>query len=115
MEWVLGFMFASGLFGWLGLPVYLVLGTVCYIYYQVINFLGLIYYMQVQWFGVPVEYTLEEDLEVYTLGNYIDYPNRKLWIFTLVAAFGTMASLWPFTNLITIPILGLAAIYNEAF
>ena len=74
MEWVLGFMFASGLFGWLGLPVYLVLGTVCYVYYNVINFFGIIYYMQVQWFGIPVENTLEDDLSVYTLGNYIDYP-----------------------------------------
>lgn len=115
MEWVIGAMYGSGLFGALGLPVYLVLATVGYWYYNVINLYGFIYYVEVQWFETPVTGTLDEDLKVYTLANYLDYPARKLWIYEMLATLGAFNAVFPFTTFITMPALGLAAYYNELY
>ena len=60
--------------------------------------------------------SLDEDLLVYTFFNYLDYPLRKLWIFSLVSLFGIIVvGGFPIANLWTVPILGLAAYYNEIF
>lgn len=93
MEWVIIGQFASGMFGFFGVPFYIVLGSVVWVYYHIVNAMGFFFYILVQWFGVPVDGSLEQDLEEYTLGNYIDFAQRKLWIFTLIWMFGFIALL----------------------
>ena len=39
------FMFASGLFGILGLPMYLILGVIVWGYYNIVNYFGFLYYI----------------------------------------------------------------------
>lgn len=63
----------------------------------------------------PVTGTIEEDKAVYTLGNYFDYPWRKMWIYEMLLVLGGINSLFPVTNFVSMPALGLAAYYNELF
>ena len=87
----------------------MVLASVGWWYYQVLNVYGFLYYLDVQWFDTPVSGTLEEDKKVYTLGNYLDYPARKMWIFEMLATLGSINIVFPVTNFVSMPVLGLAA------
>lgn len=115
MEYLIGFQFGSGLLSVFGLPVYVVLASIGWGYYNVINFIGLEYYWKVQWLDLPVDGTLEEDKKVYTLANYVDYPLRKMWLYEMLIVMGVFCAIFPVTNLWTMPVLGLAAFYNELF
>ena len=115
MEWLLAVQFGSGLFWIFGLPVYLVLASVSYGYYNVVNLYALGAWISVQYYDMPVRGTLEEDKKVYTLANYIDYPLRKMWLYEMLAVFGAFAMVFPITNFWTAPMLGLAAFYNELY
>ena len=91
------------------------LGSVAFWYYEVQAMIGFFYYLEVQWFDTPVEGTLEEDIQVYTLANFLDYPARKAWLYEMVAVMGLFSSQFPISNLLTMPALGLAAYYNELY
>ena len=118
MEWLLYAQYGSvWILGIFGSPAYITLGTIAWVYYNVINAIGIYDYIVVQWFGQPVgnNSTLESDLDEYTLGNYLDFPLRKVWIYQLLFSMGFMAATWPITNLVTVPVLGVAAYYNEHY
>ena len=59
MEWLLAFQYGTGLMWIFGMPFYLVLGSVAYGYYMVINLYGLGSYVSVQHYDTPVYGTLE--------------------------------------------------------
>ena len=115
MEWVLALQYGSGLFWIFGLPVYLVLASVSYGYYNVINIYGFSSYISVQFYDTPVDGTIEQDKQVYTLANYIDYPLRKMWMYEMLAVLGAFTMVFPITNLWSMPALGFAAFYNELY
>jgi len=115
MEGLLWAQFGSGLLGVFGLPIYLVLASVTYGYYQVINMYGLMSWISVQYYDTPVDGTIEQDQKVYTFANYVDYPLRKVWLHDTLTVFGAFNMVFPITNLWTLPTLGLAATYNERF
>lgn len=115
MEWILWFQFGSGIGSVFGLPIYLVLGSVAYGYYTVINFYGLYSAISVNWFDTPVEGTIEQDREVFSFANFVNFPLRKLLIYDMLAVLGLWNSIFPVANLWTMPSLGLAAFYNELY
>ena len=116
MQWLIWFQYGSGIFLVVGLPVYVVLAVIGWGYYNVINLIGLGYYLRVQWFGEMVDgISYEADQKVYTLANYIDYPLRKMFLYELLMIVGMYCSVFPITNLWTMPFLGLAAYYNELY
>lgn len=108
-------MFGSGMFLVLGVPVYVVLAAIGWGYYNVVNVIAFSYYLQVQWFDKAVSDNLDVDKKVYTLANYLDYPARKMWLFEMLMVLGLWCSVFPVTNLWTMPMLGLAAYYNDKF
>ena len=99
----------------LGIPSYLVLASIGYGYYTVINLYGLMSWISVQYYDTPVDGTLEADKTVYTLANYIDYPLRKWLLFDMLTIVGLFQMVFPITNLWAMPSLGLAAFYNELY
>jgi uncharacterized membrane protein SpoIIM required for sporulation len=117
MEWILWFQFGSGLASVFGVPVYLVLGSVAYGYYLVINTIGFFSMISVQWFDTPVEENgnLDQEKEVFTFANFVDYPLRKYFLYDMLATLGLWNALFPVANLWTMPALGLAAYYNELY
>ena len=115
MEWVLAFQYGSGLFWIFGLPVYLVLASVSFGYYNVINIYAFSSWISVQYYDIPVEGTIEQDKKVYTLANYIDFPLRKMWMYEMLAVLGAFTMVFPVSNLWSMPALGFAAFYNELY
>ena len=75
MEWVLALQYGSGLFWIFGLPVYLVLASVSYGYYNVINIYGFSSYISVQFYDTPVNGTLEQE---YNDSDQHEYLRRML-------------------------------------
>ena len=115
MEWMLAAQFGSGLFGILAWPVYLVLGSVGYGYYTVRFIYGFFSTVSVQEYETPIDGTLEEDKAVYTWANFWDYVGRKFGFFDMLTVMGLFNMAFPITNLWTMPMLGLAAQYNELY
>ena len=64
---------------------------------------------------MPVEGTLEEDQKVYTFANYLDYPFRKLVVFTALCIFGMFNASFPLVSTLTLPVLGVAGVYNDLY
>lgn len=99
----------------MGLPFYLVFASIGFGYNMVQVYYGLEVYYMVNELGETVSGDLNYDKRVYSWINLLDFPIRRLWLYSVVTLVGLFTLNFPIANLISMPALGVGAYYNELY
>lgn len=99
----------------LGLPFYLVFASIGFGYNMVQVIYGLEVYYYVNYMNETVSGDMNYDKRVYTWINLLDFPFRRMWLYTVVSLVGLFTLNFPIANWVSMPALGVGAYYNELY